>query len=248
MLRTLRSLARTLLTLSTLGLAACGVVATRPDAGDAPTDAVDGPVDGPDAPSDAVDAPVDAQVDASDAADASRDAVDAPTEVAVTIAIGGTGAGRITGPGIDCSTSCTVMVAPGRLALTATASVGSAFAQWTGTGCGAAAVCEVGVVGAVTITATFSDLPTLRVVTILPVGVVGDGVVLVDGQLCSDDCSYDLPLAGGTPSLSAQASDCVAFDHWVGACTGTSPTCTPLVTADTTATAVFRARSLCVPQ
>jgi hypothetical protein len=77
----------------------------------------------------------------------------APTKVTVTVTV--KGKGRITGPGINCSTTCKASVVRGRsLTLRARAASGYRFAGWSGA-CRGVKACTFVPKTAVKVTATF---------------------------------------------------------------------------------------------
>ena len=79
-----------------------------------------------------------------------------PNLQALTVAVGGTGSGTVTGPGISCPSQCANSYSPGTLVtLTATPQAGSSFAGWSGA-CSGAGACTVTMNVARSVTATFA--------------------------------------------------------------------------------------------
>ncbi len=154
----------------------------------------------------------------------------------LTSAKSGTGSGTVSGTGFNCGVDCTETVNFGTLVvLTATPSVGSSFAGWSGGGCTGTGTCSVTVNAATTVTATFTLLPVTLTVT--PSG-TGAGTVTGTGIACGIDCTESV--APGTMiALTASPAVGSTFTGWSGGgCAGTG-TCNVTVNAATTVTAVF---------
>ena len=78
-------------------------------------------------------------------------------QYALTVAMGGTGTGTVTGSGIACGTVCVELVDLGAtVTLTATPSAASGFVGWSGGGCAGTGPCSVIITAATTVTATFN--------------------------------------------------------------------------------------------
>ena len=166
----------------------------------------------------------------------------------LTIAIGGGGAGSVTGPGVNCSgssgTTCTTAWTPGAVvSLTATPSGNSPFGGWGGA-CTGTGACTVTMDGAKTVTASF--LAGLYRLTVSPQGTGGGTVAAVDGAgsplplSCTvkggvaSGCTLDLP--GGTKVTLVAVSDATSvFSGWAIACVGTAPCSVTLSTNRTVA-------------
>jgi hypothetical protein len=105
----------------------------------------------------------------------------------LTVAVTGTGAsGKITGPGVDCPSSCAAAVdSSGPINLTAQPDPGSRFVGWNGACTGTATTCTVSLTSAQSVTAAFA--PALNPLTVT---VAGKGVVVssVGGTRCSTRC------------------------------------------------------------
>jgi hypothetical protein len=85
----------------------------------------------------------------------------------LTVAKIGSGTGTVTGGGINCGATCSVTVPFGtQVTLTAAAAPASAFAGWSGGGCGGTAGCTVTVTAALTVTARFELLGSLSIVNL----------------------------------------------------------------------------------
>ena len=160
----------------------------------------------------------------------------------VTIELGGTGSGSVSGAsaGINCPTQCTTMVAHGSsLSLTATTGANSLFVGWTvgagGTACTGTGSCSTTITGPTTITATFSLNQTLEVTK----SGNGTGTVVSNpaGITCGADCSETYPPATAVTLTATAAADSI-FNGWSGACTGTGP-CMVTVNSAVLVTAEF---------
>lgn len=78
----------------------------------------------------------------------------------LSILKGGTGAGTVTGNGIDCGADCTETVAAGTtISLTAAPAAGSLFTGWSGGGCAGTGGCSVTLSSSQNVTATFDRIP-----------------------------------------------------------------------------------------
>ncbi|MEA2397160.1 MAG: trimeric autotransporter adhesin [Thermoleophilaceae bacterium] len=81
-----------------------------------------------------------------------------PNLQALTVAVGGTGSGTVTGSGISCPSQCTNSYSPGTpVTLTATPQAGSSFAGWSGA-CSGAGACTVTMNAPRSATATFAKI------------------------------------------------------------------------------------------
>jgi hypothetical protein len=164
-----------------------------------------------------------------------------PPQRVLTVGVGGSGTGSVSGPGIDCPGDCSQGYASGtRVDLSASASGGSVFAGWSGA-CSGTGGCQVTMDGDRDASATFDPPPTRR----LTVGVGGPGQVNSNpgGITCFADqtCSADFPL-GSSVTLNASPTPLPGqFDGWGGDCAsaGTSPSCTLTMNADRNVVAGF---------
>jgi hypothetical protein len=168
----------------------------------------------------------------------------APT-VALTVVRSGTGNGVVTGPGIDCGTSCSSMVVRGAtVALTAIPGPDSVFTGWSAAACGVSGTCTLSVTAATTVTATF----TLR-----PLSLTVSKAASGGGTVTSSPAGIDCPpacasataayAAGTTVTLTALAAGDSVFAGWSGGgCAGLGP-CTVVMSAGTTVQAAFALRT-----
>ncbi len=84
----------------------------------------------------------------------------------LTVTRAGTGSGTVTATGIDCGNDCSETYPYGTAAtLTAAPAAGSVFAGWSGDCSGSAATCEVTIVAATSVTATFTQVAGFYAVT-----------------------------------------------------------------------------------
>lgn len=80
------------------------------------------------------------------------------TQYSLAIAQNGSGAGTVTGSGINCGNVCTDSYAPGTVVtLDATPASGSIFAGWAGAGCSGTGTCTVTMNQSSSVTATFNS-------------------------------------------------------------------------------------------
>lgn len=161
----------------------------------------------------------------------------------LTVTRTGTGSGTITSSptGISCGTTCTASFALGAtVTLTATPATGSQFVRWNGGPCDGSAspTCAVTLIsyGNLGVSAVFQGMTTL---TVTKAG-TGTGTVASNpaGISCGATCSMQI-LGGSTVTLTATPDANTRFDGWSGACTGSDTTCTVLMDAAKTTTAVF---------
>ena len=159
---------------------------------------------------------------------------------ALNVTNAGTGAGTVTGPGINCSPDCTETYGYGTMVmLTASQATGSTFTGWSGA-CTGTAPCMVTMAGTRNVTATF----TLDTFT-LTVSKIGSGVGTVTSSPAGINCGVDCTETVGSGTsiiLTAMPSFAAAtlstFVGWSGACSGTG-TCTVTLGGDTNVTANF---------
>lgn len=163
---------------------------------------------------------------------------------AITVRKSGDGAGRVTSPsGIDCGGACRTSVESGtRVRLQADPDDGSAFAGWSGAGCGGTGPCEFTVRAAVTITARFTDAPIPPGEFVLTVTRGGEGGGRVTsrpaGIDCGDECDASFT-EGSEVALFQDADEGSVFTGWAGAgCSGTEG-CRVAMTQAQTVTAGF---------
>lgn len=165
----------------------------------------------------------------------------------------GTGTGTVASSpsSISCGSTCSASFSSGTvLTLTATPSSGSAFVGWSGGGCSGTGNCTLTVSANTTVTATFNTSGgsgglTLTVNKILTGG--GSGIVssTPSGISCDPTCSASFP-AGTSITLNESVST-GQFAGWSGGgCSGTLPSCTFPLTANTTVTATFQTTPLTI--
>ena len=139
----------------------------------------------------------------------------------VTVVLGGTGTGHVgttSVAGIDCGTLCDNDFSSTPVTLDATAGVGSTFTGWTGD-CTGTGSCTLDLVGAKTVTASFTLNKYPLVVA--PAG-NGTGVVKADsgaincGTTCTDSYDYNTVV-----TLTATPATGTTFTGWSGDCAGT---------------------------
>ena len=160
----------------------------------------------------------------------------------LNVALTGDGDGRVRSEpaGIDLSSGAASaqFERDSSVTLTATPADGSRFEGWSGACSGSGATCSLSVPESVSVTATFT-----RERRTLTVAAFGDG----DGNVTSAPAGIDLAagdarhdFAVGTEvTLTASATPGSSFSGWEGACSGTSPTCTLVMTEDRNVSASF---------
>jgi uncharacterized repeat protein (TIGR02543 family) len=158
------------------------------------------------------------------------------------------GDGNVSGPehappgsNIDCGsmpagTTCTWSVLTGStLTVFQTPHAGDVFTGWGGACGGTGASCTVQMNGDQSVSAAWSHASATKLLT---VSASGNGNVQGGGINCPSNCSATEPL-NSSVTLTATPDDGYVFSTWGGACSGTSPTCTFTMTADTNVTATF---------
>jgi Calx-beta domain-containing protein/List-Bact-rpt repeat protein len=159
----------------------------------------------------------------------------------LTVAPDGTGTGTVTSSpaGIICPLDCAEDYTLGTtVTLTATPSVSSTFAGWSGGGCSGTGTCVTTLNASTTVVPTF----TIKSYTLTATkSGTGGGTVTSSpaGISCGGDCS-EVYNHGTAITLTAAAAGNSAFAGWSGGgCTGTATTCTVTLTAATTVNATF---------
>jgi phospholipase C len=138
--------------------------------------------------------------------------------------------------GINCGQACSASFAEGtQVTLTASPAPNSFFAGWSGA-CRSTGACTVTVAKNTSVTASFSDSPTLAVT----LSGTGQGTVASSpsGIDCGPTCSASFS-PGAQVTLTATAATNSYFTGWGGACSGNHPTCTLTLSASQQATAIF---------
>jgi len=157
---------------------------------------------------------------------------------ALAVAKLGTGTVTSAPPGIDCGSTCTATFpVGGTVTLSAAPAPGFVFRGWTGA-CLGAAGCALIMDGPKSVTATFE--PAAPQSFALAVSVSGEGTVTSapPGIDCGSVCTASFA-AGTVVTLIARATGSETFTGWVGACSGTGPTCTLTMSAAQSAAASF---------
>jgi len=143
-----------------------------------------------------------------------------PIYFTLKVAKAGTGLGTLASfpAGINCGATCEAKFEEGKeVTLTATPSVGSTFAGWSGSGCSGTGICKVTMSAAKEVTATFEPKPmTSYSLTVQREG-TGSGTVTSNppGIECGADCTEDYP-EGTSVTLTATAADGSVFRRWTG--------------------------------
>ena len=172
---------------------------------------------------------------------------------ALTVTMDGSGVGRVSSADkiYDCGTKCYGVYNLGSaVTLTAKANSGSNFATWGGACAGNAATCTVAMNAEKAVTATFTAVvagggggggggggtPSFT----LSIGKSNAGAVTSTpaGINCGSACAAKFS-AGSSVTLVATPPPGLAFLGWSGACSGSNPSCTVSVNADTKAQASF---------
>lgn len=160
--------------------------------------------------------------------------------LAINKAGNGTGVVTSVGDSINCGTDCDGYFAPGdTVTLIADAAPGSQFDGWAGN-CSGSGLCQVSMESDRSVTANFSAVPVQRyAVTVSKTG-SGTGSVSSDpaGIACGGSCSASFE-SGTVVVLNTDAHAGSEFKRWTGGCSGSDPTCTIELDADSTVQARF---------
>ena len=162
----------------------------------------------------------------------------------VTVRKAGTGSGTVASSpsALNCGSTCSASLASGSsLALSATATTGSAFTGWSGA-CTGTGSCALVIDAAKSVTATFAQQAYAQQAYALTVSKAGTGSGTVisspSGISCGATCSTSFD--GSTSvTLTAAATTGSTFTGWSGACVGTTTTCDVTLNAAKTVTATF---------
>ena len=159
------------------------------------------------------------------------------TDETLSVSLGGTGTGSVSGGPISCPGTCSASVVQGTMVtLTAVAGAGSTFTGWSGGGCSGTGTCTVTMSSAESVTATFTAMQTLSV------SLEGTGTGTVSGGpiSCPGTCSASV-VQGTMVTLTAVAGAGSTFTGWSGGgCSGTG-TCTVTMSSAESVTATFTA-------
>jgi uncharacterized repeat protein (TIGR02543 family) len=158
--------------------------------------------------------------------------------IQLSVKVEGDGSGSVTSSpaGINCGSDCTETYDSGTgVTLTATPQGGSTFAGWGGACTGTSTTCTLTMDASRSVTATFTNKPSLSVTK------TGPGTVTSSppGINCGNDCNepYD---SGTSVTLTATWDPATAtFTGWGGACSGSSMTCPVTMNGSKTVTATF---------
>jgi uncharacterized repeat protein (TIGR02543 family) len=157
---------------------------------------------------------------------------------ALTVSRAGNGSGSVSSNpvGIACGADCVESYSHGTaVTLTATPSLGSTFAGWSGA-CTGTGTCNVAMDGAKSVTATFAANTYA-----LTVSLAGNGSGSVSsspaGIACGADCAESYS-HGTVVTLTAEPAPGSTFAGWAGACGGTG-VCTVTMDGEKSLTATF---------
>ena len=160
-----------------------------------------------------------------------------PSQVALTVATVGTGAGKVTSApvGIDCGATCNANFNKDRtVTLTAAPSAGSTFTSWSGACSGTTPTCTVTLAAATNVSAVFT-----RIRYTLSTSKAGSGTLSSTpaGIDCGTACSASF-VEGQQVTLTATPAAGYSFTAWGGACSG-SGACVVTMSAAKTVSATF---------
>ena len=152
----------------------------------------------------------------------------------LTVAKSGNGNVNSTDKFISCGSKCSAAYdLNASVTLAASPASGSVFTGWAGACNGTQLTCTVSVNDALNVTASFAPQFTLSI------GRGGSGSVSGAGIDCGRVCSAKYT-QGTRVTLSATPAPGLKFTGWAGACSGTSQTCSVLMTKDTQVQATFK--------
>lgn len=139
---------------------------------------------------------------------------------------------------ISCPGNCATSLARGTtVTLTPTAATGYSFAGWSGDCSSSGPICSLTMNTAKQIAANFTQNLTTPSYSV-SVAVIGNGSVTsnVGTIRCPSSCVTSLP-AGSTLTLTAVPASGYAFSGWSGDCSGSSSSCSLVVSSDQSVTA-----------
>jgi uncharacterized repeat protein (TIGR02543 family) len=154
----------------------------------------------------------------------------------------GTGTGKVTGPGIDCGSTCEAEYEEGtKVTLTQAASAGSKFTEWSGA-CTGTGTCEVTMSAAKEVSAKFDLVPKFKL-SVSKSG-TGQGTVtsIPAGISCGATCSFEYE-AGKEVELKETPEAGSEFKEWLGACSGAG-SCKVTMSEAREVTAIFEAEEV----
>lgn len=145
-----------------------------------------------------------------------------------TLSVTTLGSGSVTSSpaGINCGSTCSQSYPVGTVVLlTASPSLGSIFAGWSGACFGSSTTCSVTLSAAATASATFTPIAPTTFGLHVAVSGVGTVSSIPAGINCGSVCSAAFT-ANAPVTLSALAGPGWVFAGWSGACSGASTSCT----------------------
>ncbi len=159
----------------------------------------------------------------------------------VTVVTTGNGTVNSADGKINCGKACTENVVAGTsVSLSANVPGNAVFGGWTGACTGNATNCTVTVNKSLTANAAFTTVFTLSIgrggngtVSGSPVGAFNTFIG------CGSSCSAKFP-QNTSVTLTATPTGSAQFVNWTGACSGSIPTCTVVINADTKVQANFK--------
>ena len=169
---------------------------------------------------------------------------------ALTVSVVGGGGVSSLDKVFSCGNKCYGVYAPGAsVTLTAKANSGSTFARWSGACAGAAANCTVAMNAESTVTATFVAVVAGGgggggggAATSYKLNVSISNIGTVTGAPAGINCGATCRASyapNTVVSLTATAPAGKTFTGWSGGCTGVAPTCSVIMTKDTSVQANF---------
>jgi hypothetical protein len=161
-------------------------------------------------------------------------------KVGLSVSVGGSGTGSITGPGINCPGDCSETYSSGaNVTLSASTRNGSSFGGWSGDCSGGGATCQVAMTSGRSVGASFVAAPTPQTGTLkVSAAGSGNGSITGPGIDCPGDCSETYS-NGTNVRLNASAASGSSFGGWSGDCSGGEATCQMTINGDASASAAF---------
>jgi uncharacterized delta-60 repeat protein len=163
----------------------------------------------------------------------------------LTVAKNGSGSGSVASNpvGIACGASCAGSFATDSVTLTATPSVGSAFAGWSGA-CSGTGICTTALNGDKSVTATFDVVMNKLSVA---KGGKGHGTITSSptGIRCGSTCARAYAY-GTAVTLVARPAKGSVFKGWSGACSTARKTCGLTMNRARSARALFQPKIACI--
>jgi uncharacterized repeat protein (TIGR02543 family) len=164
----------------------------------------------------------------------------------LSVAVSGNGSVSGGSGAINCGNGATICGATfaqnATVTLVATATTGATFAGWSGACGGTTTTCTVLMSAAKSVTASFTG-GAAGTGFALSVTVTGNGTVSGGGITCGTGgsvCTSANHAPNSTVTLTATPTGGATFTGWGGACTGTTPSCTVVMTSAKAVTATFQ--------